>query len=132
MTLLVIIFALLLLMFVFYVWPYVYASYLLFLPIDKLEAFVQNRYNLFRQAPGAYNFKDLRCLKDLADEICQSWEDSLNCAKAELEKQNTTEEKILLQNNVTLSQSKFDYWYNILIAIESEIERREYFNSFRN
>ena len=128
---LIIAFIFLLMVFVFCVWPYLYASYLWFLPIDKLEEFVRKRYNQFQQTPDAYNCKDLRCLKDLADDICRFWEDSLNCAKADLEKPNTDEEKVLIQNNVTNSQSKFDYWCKILIGIENEIEKREYFNSFR-
>ena len=117
---------------VFYVWPLIFALSLRCLSERNLEAYLIKCYRKFQNSPRNVNDKSLAQLLNLAIHSYEFWNELKSSIQESLAQETNAQEKANLQNDIIYCDQKIDFWGGALETLQKEIQRREYFNSFRN
>ncbi len=117
---------------VFYVWPLIFALSLRCLSERNLEAYLIKCYRKFQNSPRNFDEKSLAQLLTLSIHSYEFWNELKNSVHESLAQETNAQEKANLQNDIIYCDQKIDFWGAARNAIQQEIKRREYFNSFRN
>ena len=116
----------------FYVWPWVFSLYLRCLSERNLEAYFIKLYRRFKDNPRKFRDNEVCKLQTIAQISCKVWNEAKEASQQELALEKDARLLEDIRQDIVYCSQKFEFWCGARDALKQEIQRREFFNSFRN
>ena len=116
----------------FYVWPMCDRFYLMRLSERDLEAYLIKVYRYYKNHPREFRDEHVKQFIELTSYSIDFWKQVKLDVLEELMTEKDNQKLAFLQKSLAYCTQKIDFWYDAQTVLENEIERREYFNSFKN